>query len=403
MDSSYLYQLGNGLSDTEVCKEVYQDQVHLADRIWDENEKQISKDIDKLIPQQVSAIQEAVPENKVVSSKPEILADVLNTQMETIVFARRNILTAGIDDLMRNFRHGLWGRGMHRFLTSLTTPGYNDAAEVMLLKDVQGLEDFVEGGYPSSVKDFIKEINARTAKRLSQNDKIEANIEEQSFRPNYSSEAVVNMETMNVIASSTELLSGIPEDELMVFQDELDKYPELAMRSPTAEKIRRIIATWHPLIGFDQQCYFHSREREQNGRPFTTAEMGKAPNEKAPAGRYNREGQSHYYFCNTKEGSECEVKKHRRDSLIQTARLWPKKEIRMIDLSEEISHRNEFLSYLRFDFNDTGEGYPKEYLLPEFVSSCCENAGIEGIKYYGSAEYKNYVSWDDSYFNIELF
>jgi len=25
---------------------------------------------------------------------------------------------------------------------------------------------------------------------------------------------------------------------------------------------------------------------------------------------------------------------------------------------------------------------------------------IEGIKYYGSKEYKNYVSWDDTYFNI---
>ncbi len=32
----------------------------------------------------------------------------------------------------------------------------------------------------------------------------------------------------------------------------------------------------------------------------------------------------------------------------------------------------------------------------------CKKAGIEGIKYYGSREYKNYVCWDEGYFDVNI-
>ena len=41
----------------------------------------------------------------------------------------------------------------------------------------------------------------------------------------------------------------------------------------------------------------------------------------------------------------------------------------------------------------------REYLMPCYVSDCCEALGFEGIKYYGSKEYNNYVAWSDGYFD----
>ena len=111
--------------------------------------------------------------------------------------------------------------------------------------------------------------------------------------------------------------------------------------------------------------------------------------------------QSHYYFSDMEKGAVLEVRKHTKDTRVQIAKLYPNKSIRMIDLSEEITTKNKFLEYCRF--KPSQEHYTnlkREYLLPCYVAGCCERHGIEGIKYYGSKEYKNYVSWNDGYFDI---
>ena len=41
-----------------------------------------------------------------------------------------------------------------------------------------------------------------------------------------------------------------------------------------------------------------------------------------------------------------------------------------------------------------------EYLIPSFVADCCYSSNIDGIKYYGSKEYTNYVTWDDRHFDF---
>ena len=38
------------------------------------------------------------------------------------------------------------------------------------------------------------------------------------------------------------------------------------------------------------------------------------------------------------------------------------------------------------------------YLLTVCKGTFCDKS-IQGIKYYGSKEYKNYVSWNDTYFD----
>ena len=73
----------------------------------------------------------------------------------------------------------------------------------------------------------------------------------------------------------------------------------------------------------------------------------------------------------------------------------------MIDLSVEYPTRNKFLEYCRFSpAQDDYSKVKREYLLPCFVANCCKANGIEGIKYYGSKEYTNYVAWNDGYFDF---
>lgn len=57
---------------------------------------------------------------------------------------------------------------------------------------------------------------------------------------------------------------------------------------------------------------------------------------------------------------------------------------------------------IRFPLDDENK-MPRQYLLPCFVADCCQMIGFDGIKYYGSQEYDNYVSWSDRYFeDIEM-
>ena len=41
----------------------------------------------------------------------------------------------------------------------------------------------------------------------------------------------------------------------------------------------------------------------------------------------------------------------------------------------------------------------KQYLLPNYVASCCKRLGIDGIKYL-SGNYACYVTWKDDYFDF---
>ena len=61
---------------------------------------------------------------------------------------------------------------------------------------------------------------------------------------------------------------------------------------------------------------------------------------------------------------------------------------------------SEFLKHLRFPIKDEFGVMKKEYLLPCFVADCCKRIGIDGIKYYGSTKYNNYVTWKDDFYEF---
>lgn len=270
---------------------------------------------------------------------------------------------------------------------------------------------------PPGLTSVIKNINIPTANMLIKNNDIEFDATTKMFF--YSSdEGITEASTseFNAICSATNMLNEIGEGnndeivnekELADFMTYLFEQPTMGMMDKTGQKIHNMISNiWLDSnsankIGFDEEYYFHSRKREADQAPFVYSEMLKAPTGISGPGRYNHAGRGHYYFSNTKYGAESEIKKHSRgDYEIQTIKVKPVKEIRMLDLSGTVNKGKTFLKYLRFPVSEINSNMPREYLIPSFVADCCKNIGFEGIKYKGGKDSFNYVSWKDGYFDF---
>lgn len=255
---------------------------------------------------------------------------------------------------------------------------------------------------PKGIASVVRGINVYTAERLSRSSDVGFDMSSKMFYVELEPEEKATIEETNILCSALQLLSDLKESELIVFQNHLEKYPNFGSENSTGKKIKEIIANWDCTMNFDREIYYHARPLENDKSSYTFEELRRAPKGYAGQGRYNFTGQSHYYFSDAPKGARLEVTKHSKDAeRIQIARLKPNKDIKMIDLSQEITTPNKFLEHCRLKANlDPMIKIKKEYLLPCYVASCCEIVGIEGIKYYGSKEYKNYVSWEDTYFDI---
>jgi hypothetical protein len=350
--------------------------------------------IDSLVPRHMEMLQGLeLPWNR------EMLNGTLTLQMEAISSALQCVQTDAITNLLKDFKQANWMSGMEQFMSSLET-SFTPVANFAFLCNIDGLDDLLENGYPSGMKTFIRSVHKRTAMRMAQNNQVEVNCKDKIFRPMHNANCEIKVTTMNIISSSTELFEVLKEEELMGFIDVLANEYAFASEHPVGRKIWEIIRDWNKFMDFDKEYYYHGRAKKENGFIYTSDEMGKAPNEYITFGRFNHMKQSHYYFADSEQGAKAEINIHNRGAEVQVARLRPKRSIRMIDLSEEVKTKNKFLECLRYTASKSIK--PTEYLLPEFVTTCCKKAGIEGVKYYGSKEYKNYVCWDDGYFDVDI-
>lgn len=215
---------------------------------------------------------------------------------------------------------------------------------------------------------------------------------------NLSEDMLIRIQNLTV-ERSQELFEDISLDELLSFESQLYEDRTFAILHPVGKKIFDIINDWNKFINFDDITYYHARKLEDGHRPFLDQEMLKAPINISSHGRYNSIGESCYYIADTKAGAVMEIMKHSKESkpCIQVVGLKPIKDVKMIDLSEE---SNLFFEHLRFDAKNENGKIVKEYLLSNFIASCCKRIGIEGIK-YKSTGYHCYVLWKDDYFEFE--
>lgn len=210
-----------------------------------------------------------------------------------------------------------------------------------------------------------------------------------------------NFEISSETESSQKDFATISLDELLAFESLLYDDNTFAIEHPVGVKIFEIIKRWNKFVSFENNVYYHARKIEKGVHPFLDQEMLKAPLNVSSHGRYNAIGKSCYYICDTKEGAVAEIRKHssRGKSDIQVVGLKPVKMAQIIDLSGDIEGENSLVEHLRFTANNKEGQIIKEYLLPNFVASCCRRAGIDGIK-YKSTGYNCCVLWEDDYFEF---
>lgn len=287
--------------------------------------------------------------------------------------------------------------GIQAFINSLSASCIK-VPNIALLKSSGLFNDLVSENLPRGLLSIVNKLHINTVQRMARSQKVCLDTKTKMFFGEGAQEDQVSVSESNILYSSLDLLSGIKEEELIVLQNRLSEYPEFAMENKTACEIKRIISNIDKTISFDEEYYYHGRALSDGACPYTKADLIKAPEGISWHGRFNSIGESHYYFSNKVHGARMEVAKHSDCAKIQVAKLKPIKPIKMFDISIERT-TSKFLEYCRF--NPSISDYKKvkrEYLLPCFVAHCCKVSGIEGIKYYGSQVYTNYVSWQDSYF-----
>ena len=324
--------------------------------------------------------------------------DMISLQWDALGKIASAFKTPEIDKLQKSLMQNDFA-GLFEFADALQT-SYIEAPNIALLKNAKIFEH-IDMELPKGLPTIINSLSVDAANRLAYSENISLDVPSKMFYLEESPNDRVNVQETNIICSSLHLLSGVDEADLIAFLNYLEQHPNLALNNPTGRRILEIISEWDEMMDFDQPYYYHARALGENDCPYTEAQLRRAPTGVTWHGRFNFVGQSHYYFSDVPKGAIMEVSKHTKESRVQIAKLRPTRPIRMIDLSQELKTKNKFLDYCRFGATNTNLHIQREYLLPCFVADCCSASGIEGIKYYGSKEYKNYVSWDDSYFAFE--
>ena len=260
-----------------------------------------------------------------------------------------------------------------------------------------------EISFPRGFSTALRETNKSSAERIAPQKDICYDFSKRGFVYVSNPDAITFPREINCLCSGADLFDSYEDEfisilELMDFENFLFETNSFAITHPVGIKILTFLQKYVKRINFDAPIYYHSRAMDRES-PYVNAEMLTAPSGYTGAGRFNYPGQSFYYFSNAKEGAISEVRKHNPMKRIQTAAVSPVQSIEMIDLSGKLRKGQNFLQHIRFPA-DLSIRFPKEYLLPCFVSDCCRYLGIGGIKYYGTASYSNYVCWNTGYFKF---
>lgn len=343
---------------------------------------------------------------------------VVSAQQELLAACTTSLQTPAIRDMADRFSSkdyfGAY-ESLASSLSGLTVRG----PDIALLGNVGGLleslGDFGYGGsIPRGTKTFVRDLSKASLERLSVSEDVSVDIRGKRLLAadaetdpgacncvgDDSGVVSANVRSFNVLTSSLSFLEGLSEVDMMKLQQLCSDDPAFARDCKAGRVIWETVRDWKDAISFDRPVYYHARLKPAGTAPYLKDDMAKAPRLLVKAGRFNGPQKAYYYFSDTEHSAMQEIGKHGSEDEAQVAEIEGKRDVRLIDLSGVGRGTNYFLKYLRFPFTNTDQVIPPEYLVPNFVAQCCRHAGIDGIKYYGSKTYSNYVVWDDDLFRI---
>lgn len=345
------------------------------------------------------------------------MASIVSIQQDLIAHSIASCQTETISSLTKLLVEDRIAEG-YKSIADALSASVVKAPDFALLGQVDGLVLSLEKlGYsnavPRGTKSFVRSLSAASIDCLSQSETVRVDLGNKKLlvdgegasagvhaRAAAGVEIGVGAKTFNVLTSSTSVFEALAEADMMVLQDVCSEDPSFARDCRAGRFIWEAIDHWNAPIGPDREVYYHARLKKAGTAPYLMADMGKAPRLKVPCGRFNLPERAYYYFSDTEWGARQEVGRHGDGEEVQIARLTGRDSLRLLDLSGKGRACNYFLKYIRFPFDSPDSVIPTEYLVPNYVAQCCRHADFDGIKYYGSQTYSNYVIWDTR--NVEM-
>ncbi len=335
-----------------------------------------------------------------------VFYDYINLNNELIASIQNSVQTEELIKLKKSIVANTAFSGLNEYIKSFKKHTIS-VPNLAVLKLNTELFNCARETLPYGLKSIIKEMHVGTASRLSSVRDIFFDSSKKVFISDSSDEekedSIATVSEMNLICSANDVFEDLTESELIEFMNYIPANICFAGSHQIGLKIYEIIKHWKDKTGFDNDHYFHGRVLPNDQAPYMGEEMLRAPFGVTYHGRFNFPGESNYYFSDQKHGVKIELRKHNKssNSRIQMVKLLPKDKITLINISDK-NKGGKFLEYCRYQLPDNvqiGSLY-KEYLIPSYVASCCKQMEIDGIKYYGSKEYSNYVTWKDNIFNL---
>lgn len=264
---------------------------------------------------------------------------------------------------------------------------------------VRMLPNYDDLELPRGGKKVLKSLTKTTAKKLMQSDKIQFDPKEKDFYHKDSPDIKLSADQITVVESSLEMFEEFSLDSLLSFESKLEQNYAFASQHPVGARIFEMLKNWNNFVSFENITYYHARTLGERQHPYHDSEMMKAPTNVSAHGRYNEVGRSCYYIAEDKEGALKEIYKHSGGTKprVQVIGLKAVKPVKLLDLSGKAKKTNRFIEHLRFTVENEVGKTVREYLLPNYVASCCKEIGIEGIR-YRSTGYNCCVLWKDDYF-----
>lgn len=252
---------------------------------------------------------------------------------------------------------------------------------------------------PRGSKKVLKSLTKTTAKKLMESDKIQFDPKGKNFYHKESPDVKFSADQITVVESSLELFEEFSLDSLLSFESKLEQNYAFASRHPVGVRIFEMLENWNHFVSFENITYYHARPLDEHQRPYHDFEMMRAPMNVSAHGRYNEVGRSCYYIAEDKEGALKEIYKHSGGTKprVQVIGLKAVKLVKLLDLSGEAKKTNRFIEHMRFTVENEVGKTVLEYLLPNYVASCCKEIEIDGIRYKSSG-YNCCVLWKDDYF-----
>ena len=324
----------------------------------------------------------------------DFLKSAISIKWNSLYAINQAYKTPELDNLQRALQNNqAWGIDL--FVSSINLKRI-ESSHLAVLKEFNK-NPLLRKRYLKRLSVSMDKINVGTIAKVSKSNKLTLDAEHQFFYVTTEPQKTATLQETNIICSGLDLFSGLDEAELIRFQDFLSRTSSLAATDETGQKILNILSDWKDAIDFDQDYYYHGRGLNDGICPYTEDQLRQAPYGVTGPGRFNFAGQSRFYFSDKKKGVMAEIMKHSKPQRVHLVK--PRDHVKMLDLSAELAKPNKFLDFCRYvpDYN-TYSNLRREYLIPAFVADCCYRNGIDGIKYYGSREYTNYVTWDDRHF-----